>query len=142
MGATLFGETVARALEPGHHSTTFGGNPLACAAALATLDVLKAEDLVLQAAKKGAYLMEKLRALDLPCVSEVRGMGLMVGLQLRGKVRHALLALLDHGVLALPAGSTVLRLLPPLVIPFDALDAVIDAVAVVLRSADDERQRP
>lgn len=142
MGATLFGENVAWALKPGHHSTTFGGNPLACAAALATLDVLKAEDLVLQASKKGAYLMEKLRALDLPFVSEVRGMGLMVGLQLRGKVRHALMALVDHGVLALPAGTTVLRLLPPLVITFDELDAVIDAIAVVLRSADDERQRP
>lgn len=133
MGATLFGEDVARALKPGHHSTTFGGNPLACAAALATLDVLAAEDLVRQAAEKGAYLMEKLRRLNLPCVSEVRGMGLMVGLQLRGKVGHALLALLDHGVLALPAGGTVLRLLPPLVITFAELDAVVDVIAGSLK---------
>lgn len=136
MGATLFGEKVGQALRQGCHGSTFGGNPLACAAALATLDVLDAEDLVAQAWQKGIYLIEKLCSLDLPSVREVRGMGLMVGLQLRGKVRSSLLALLDRRVLALPAGSTVLRLLPPLVISYKELDTVIEAVVDVLKQGD------
>jgi len=138
MGATLFGERVARALKPGCHGSTFGGNPLACAAALATLDVIEAEDLVRQAEEKGAYVIERLRLLDLPWVREIRGMGLMVGLELTRKVRPFLLALLKRGVLALPAGSTVLRLLPPLVISREELDLVIEAVAAALESKDED----
>ena len=136
MGATLFGERVASTVRPGVHGSTFGGNPLACAAALATIGVIEAQDLPAQAAEKGDYLMEKLRALDAPQVRQVRGLGLMVGLELREKVRPYLLALMDRGVLALPAGKTVLRLLPPLVITYDELDAAIAALAEVLRDVN------
>lgn len=120
------------ALPQGSHGSTFGGNPLACAAARAALHALQQEDLTRQAAEKGAYLVERLRACALPKVREVRGAGLLVGLELKERVQTSLVALMEHGVLALPAGPNVLRLLPPLVISYPQLDQVIEAVAEVL----------
>jgi LysW-gamma-L-lysine/LysW-L-ornithine aminotransferase len=121
------------ALPGGAHGTTFGGGPLLCAAARAALRAYQQEDLPRQAAEKGTWLLERLRGLELPAVREVRGLGLLVGLELKGRVQPALQALLERGVLALPAGPNVLRLLPPLVISYDELDEVVSAVAAVLR---------
>jgi acetylornithine/LysW-gamma-L-lysine aminotransferase len=132
MGAVTIHERHG-ALPAGSHGTTFGGNPLACAAARATLRALIDEELPRQAAEKGAWLLAQLQALDAPVVREVRGMGLLVGLELRQRVQPYLGALLERGVLALPAGPTVLRLLPPLVISYDDLETVVAAVAAVLR---------
>ena len=135
MGAVALGDRVT-GIHPGVHGSTFGGNPLACAAALAAIRVLQQENLVGQAAEKGAYLLDKLLALDAPQIREVRGLGLMVGIELRGRSQPYLEALLAQGVLALPAGSTVIRLLPPLVIEYEELDAVIGAVAGVLEAGE------
>ncbi len=131
MGAVMLGERVQN-IRPGVHGSTFGGNPLACAAALATLDVLEQEDLARQAADKGAYLLQRLAALDRPVVREVRGLGLMVGIELRVKAQPYLKALLELGVLALPAGATVIRLLPPLTIEYAELDRVAAAIQAAL----------
>ena len=131
MGAVLFGDAVQN-IRPGVHGSTFGGNPLACAAALATIDALVAEDLPGQAARKGAWLMEEISAKNLRLVREVRGLGLMIGIDLRKRVTPYLRALMDVGVLALPAGSRVLRLLPPLVITDEDLGKVCDAIGGVL----------
>ncbi len=131
MGACLIGPRVEN-LQPGLHGTTFGGNPLACAAALATLDVLEAEDLPAEAERKGRWVIERLRAIDSRLIREVRGLGLMIGIDLRKRVTPYLKALADEGVMALPAGSTVLRLLPPLVISDEDLATVCDAVERVL----------
>ena len=120
-------------LPPGSHGTTFGGNPLTCAAARAALRALIDEELPRQAAEKGAWLLAQLRSLEAPVVREVRGLGLLVGLELKQRVQPYLGALLERGVLALPAGPTVLRLLPPLVISYDDLGTVVAAVAAVLR---------
>ncbi len=120
------------ALPQGSHGSTFGGNPLACAAARAALRALQDEDLPRQAAEKGTYLVEQLRARALPKVREVRGAGLLVGLELKERVQPTLVALMERGVLALPAGPNVLRLLPPLVISYPQLDRVVAAVAEVL----------
>ncbi|MEN9936631.1 MAG: hypothetical protein RLZZ387_3210 [Chloroflexota bacterium] len=117
----------------GSHGTTFGGNPLACAAARAALAYLQEHDLPRQAEEKGAYLTEKLRDLALPKVREVRGRGLLVGLELKERVQPYLQSLLERGVLALPAGPNVLRLLPPLVISHAQLDQVVAAIDEVLR---------
>jgi acetylornithine/LysW-gamma-L-lysine aminotransferase len=87
------------------------------------------EDLPGQAARKGRYLLSQLRSIDSPEVREVRGLGLMIGIELRHKVAAALQAMLERGVIALPAGLTVLRLLPPLVIT----DEQIERLLVVLR---------
>lgn len=131
MGAVLIGERVQN-LAPGMHASTFGGNPLACAAALAVLDVLEGEALPQQAAEKGAYWMAKLAALDAPAVRTVRGLGLMIGIELKKKVASSLQALLARGVLALPAGLTVIRLLPPLIISYEQIDQVTQILAEVL----------
>lgn len=114
------------------HGSTFGGNPLACAAAIATVTTLRDQGLVNQAAVNGTWLAERLRALELNSVREVRGRGLMVGLELRGRVTPALKALQEQGVLGLPAGLNTLRLLPPLIISREQLQVIIDAIAEVL----------
>ena len=131
MGATAVGGRVAE-LKPGVHGTTFGGNPLACAAALATLDVMRDEHLPERSAELGAALLDRLQDADIPGVREVRGLGLMIGIECRARVTPALMALMARGFLALPAGPTVLRLLPPLIIERDDLDRATDAVIEVL----------
>ena len=131
IGAVLIGKKVQN-LTPGTHGTTFGGNPLSCAAGLAALTAIEEEDLAGQAADKGAYLMDKLLRIESPLIREVRGMGLMVGIELKQKVASYLKALQDHNVLALNAGMTVLRLLPPLVITYEQLDRLVDALTEVL----------
>ncbi len=120
-------------LPGGAHGSTFGGNPLLCAAARAALGAYIEEDLPRQAAEKGDWFLERLRAMRLPAAREVRGMGLLVGIELRSRVQPYLQALLERGVLALPAGPNVLRLLPPLVITYDDLDIVAATIAEVVR---------
>ena len=131
MGAVLIGENVKN-LMPGMHGSTFGGNPLVCAAALAALSVMEEENLPAQSAEKGAYLLEKLNGIQSPLIREVRGLGLMIGIELKQKVTPYLQALQDKRIIALNAGITVLRLLPPLVITYEQLDKVIAAISEVL----------
>ncbi|MEW6651651.1 MAG: aminotransferase class III-fold pyridoxal phosphate-dependent enzyme, partial [Chloroflexota bacterium] len=131
MGAVLISEKVQN-LAPGVHGSTFGGNPLACAAALAVLSVMEEEDLARQAAEKGAYLMQKLKGIDSPVIREVRGMGLMIGIELKQKTAPYLKALQENHIIALNAGMSVIRLLPPLVITYEQLDLVADALQDVL----------
>jgi acetylornithine/LysW-gamma-L-lysine aminotransferase len=134
MGAVLIGEKVQN-LVPGVHGSTFGGNPLACAAAYAALTAMQEEDLPGQAAQKGAYLVEKLKAIQSPEIREVRGLGLMIGIELKQKVTPYLKALQEKHIIALNAGMTVIRLLPPLVISYEQLDQVAAALAEVLSGA-------
>ncbi|MBI4770015.1 MAG: acetylornithine/succinylornithine family transaminase [Chloroflexi bacterium] len=131
MGATLIGPRVG-ALPAQSHASTFGGNPLACAAAVAALGRMEELGLPGRAAELGAYFIERLRGINSPGVREVRGLGLMVGIELKGKVTPVLQALMERGVLALPAGLTVLRFLPPLVITREELDVVVEAVREAL----------
>ena len=119
----------------GSHGSTFGGNPLACAAALATLNTLRDDGILLAVRERSAWLREQLEARrsDWPLVRNVRGRGLLIGLELRGRVTPVLRALQEQGVLALPAGQTVLRLLPPLVLTPDEAGQMVDALDAVLR---------
>ena len=131
MGAVLMGGRVG-VLPPQVHGSTFGGNPLACAAAVAAIDYLESEKLPERAAELGAWFLARLGRLESPVVREVRGLGLMVGLELKQKVTPYLQALMAEGVLALPAGLTVMRFLPPLVISQAELAQAADAVERVL----------
>ncbi|HJS19187.1 MAG TPA: acetylornithine/succinylornithine family transaminase [Anaerolineales bacterium] len=131
MGAVLIGPTV-RNLIPGVHASTFGGNPLSCAAANAALDVIRDEDLPGQAAAKGAYLLEKLKKIESPVIREVRGLGLIIGIELKQKVAPYLRALQNKRIIALNAGMTVIRLLPPLVISYQQIDQLVDVLTDVL----------
>lgn len=119
-------------LEKQSHTSTFGGNPLACAAAVAAIDFLVDQDLPRQAAEKGEYFMQRLRAIADPRIREVRGLGLMIGMELKQKAGALAQAMLQEGVLVLLAGSTVLRFLPPLVITREEIDTVVAALTKVL----------
>lgn len=137
MGAVLIGERVGR-LPALSHGSTFGGNPLACAAALAVLEVLQEEDLPRRAAELGRGFLEDLRALPSPLVREVRGLGLMVGVELRRRAWPVLAGLEREGVLALPAGKAVVRFLPPLVIGERELAQAAAALGRVLAALEGE----
>lgn len=134
MGATCLGLRVPT-LPAGLHSSTFGGNPLACAAAIATLDELAERHLPERAAMLGTRLLERLQAMaaSSALVREVRGLGLMLGIELREHVQPSLKALAERGVLALTASPYVIRLVPPLVIEEAQLEQVAAALEEVLR---------
>jgi predicted acetylornithine/succinylornithine family transaminase/N-acetyl-ornithine/N-acetyl-lysine deacetylase len=134
MGAICLGRRVIESgrITRGVHGSSFGGNPLACAAALATLDILEQEALPQRAAVLGEYALERLKALHTPLIREVRGRGLLLGIELRRRVQPYLEALRERGVLALPAGPNVIRLLPPLVISEEQLERALGVVEEVL----------
>jgi len=117
----------------GRHGSTFGGNPLSCAAGIAAIDFMLEEDLAGQAKEKGEYFEERFSKHDLAKVREVRVKGLMIGIELKVRSKPYLEALAEKGVLALPAGPTVIRLLPPLVITREELDSVIESFVEVLK---------
>src|SRR6266404_5861806 len=134
MGAICLGSRVTESgrISRGVHGSTFGGNPLACAAALATLDILEREALAERAAVLGDHALERLRTWHTPLIRAVRGRGLLIGIELSLRVQPYLEALLERGVLALQAGSNVIRLLPPLVITEEQLEQVLDVLEELL----------
>ena len=135
MGAIAYNDRVNAKLYQGAHGSTFGGNPMASAAGLASLQIYQDEKVIEHAAEMGELLFERLNAtlLDRMVVREIRGMGLMVGIELREKAGRYIKTLMDdYGVLVLPAGSNVIRLLPPLIITPDELEIGIQALAGVL----------
>lgn len=131
MGAIAFSRALGD-LPKRSHSTTFGGNPLACAAAVATIDEHLRLGLARNAAERGKQLREGLASIESPKVREVRGLGLLLGIELKENAAPTLKALQDHGVLALGAGPTVVRYLPPLVITAAQVDTVIEATRAAL----------
>jgi acetylornithine/LysW-gamma-L-lysine aminotransferase len=130
MGALLTSDRVQAPV--GAHGSTFGGNPLACAVANRVLDCLLDEALPEKAFEEGRRWLARLRTIESPVIEEVRGLGLMVGIQLRNRVAPYLDALARSGVLALAAGPKVLRLLPPLTIDTRDLETVAEALEKVL----------
>ncbi len=132
MGATLIQERFGP-LPPQTHGSTFGGNPLACAASLAALGYIEENHLPERAAELGEWFMGALQRIESPLIREVRGLGLMVGIELKQKVTPYLQELMARGVMALPAGLTVMRFLPPLVITKDDLAVVVEQVKEVLQ---------
>jgi acetylornithine/LysW-gamma-L-lysine aminotransferase len=130
MGAVLTSGRVTPVV--GMHGSTFGGNPLACAAALATIDYMQEHKLDDQAREMGDYFAEQFRAIQPARVRELRQIGLMIGIELKEKATPYLMALMEEGVLALSAGPTVIRLLPPLTISRDEIDSVVSKLLKVL----------
>ncbi len=138
MGAVAFTPAVKEKLFVGAHGSTFGGNPLACAAGLTALTAYQELDTVGNALHMGAYLLQGLREKTghLKIVRDIRGKGLLLGIELRTHVRPFLQTLmLEQGVLMLNAGPRILRLLPPLILEQCHADAAIDAVSSVLAAA-------
>ncbi len=120
---------------PGEHGSTFGGNPLACAVGRESLRVLEEEHLAERAERLGRWLIERLQAIDCPLVKEVRGMGLLVGVELRpeaGGARRSCEALMREGLLCKETHDNVIRFAPPLVIEQETLEAAMERVESVL----------
>ena len=121
-GGIMVGESCQDVFTPGTHGTTFGGNPIAAAAACCVLDTMD-DAFLLQVQEKGDYLRSRIESMDLPCLGATRGLGLMIGVEVKGEKTNQELAakLVQHGLLCLTAGPD-LRLLPPLVITREELD--------------------
>ena len=130
MGAVLCADTVRVGI--GVHGSTFGGNPLACAAASAAIDFMCREALADRAASIGAYFAQQFLMVQPDSVRDLRQFGLMIGIELKQKATPVLQALLEDGIIALPAGPTVIRLLPPLTIDTQEIDQVISALRKAL----------
>jgi acetylornithine/N-succinyldiaminopimelate aminotransferase len=134
LGATLVRESLAPAIQVGDHGSTFGGNPVAAAASLAVLDRLEATGFLEGVVRRGAALQRGLRKLARTHsqIVEVRGLGLMLGVELRGEAGAVVKGLRERGILATKAGDKVLRLLPPLVVKPSEIRLLLDALAAVL----------
>jgi acetylornithine/N-succinyldiaminopimelate aminotransferase len=127
IGAILANERIATAFEPGDHGSTFGGNPLGCAAAKAAIEVMLDENLVHQSQELGDYLKANLEqmASKYEIVKEVRGKGLMIGIELTKNCGDVVTEAREQGVLINCTADTVVRLLPPLIITKEQLDMVV-----------------
>ncbi len=132
-GGFLTNEKCRAVLGPGDHGSTFGGNPMAAAAGCVVLDTMTPEFLE-QVKAKGQYLRDGIAALNSPCVSGVRGMGLMIGVGVQGMTHRELKdKLMAAGLLTLTAGKDTLRLLPPLVISREEMDKGLAIMAQVMK---------
>ncbi len=135
IGACLARGVAAEVLQPGSHGSTFGGNPLACAAGLAVMKVMEEEDLVSVAAAKGRYLSERLNEALKGCanVVDIRTQGLMIGIELDKSCGELVQMALKQGLLINVTAGNVIRLLPPLVITTEQIDSVIDTLRRLIR---------
>ena len=131
---------VMQVFRPGDHGSTFGGNPLAAAVGLEALRVLEDEDLVAQSAAKGAWLLAGLREIDSPLVTEVRGRGLFIGLDIdpaKARARAVVERLMARGLLSKETHATVVRLAPPLAIPQSLLEWSLAQIREVLEEMEE-----
>jgi acetylornithine/LysW-gamma-L-lysine aminotransferase len=144
IGVTLAKEEVMASIKRGEHSSTFGGNPLVCAAASAAIDVLVEEKLAARAATLGRHLMEMLEETHKKygIIREVRGMGLMIGVECRFDIYNILMGTQSKGVIILDAGRNILRFLPPLVITEEQLDRAATIVDQVIGEENAKLPRP
>nr|WP_275955374.1 ornithine--oxo-acid transaminase [Metabacillus halosaccharovorans] len=117
---------------PGSHGSTFGGNPLACAVSLASLDVMEDEKLVERSLELGTYFMEQLKEIKNPFIKEIRGRGLFIGVELTEPARGYCEKLKEKGLLCKETHETVIRFAPPLVITKEELDWAIERIKQVL----------
>jgi acetylornithine/LysW-gamma-L-lysine aminotransferase len=134
MGATLVRPDILATMSKGEHSSTFGGNPLSCAAGIAALKALTEDGLIENSEKMGKIFREGLEKLKEKhtIIREVRGIGLMIGVEMKFEVKDILMALIKKGVLMLYSGRNILRILPPLVISEDDIRKVLDTLDTVL----------
>ena len=141
MGATLVRPDILACISKGEHSSTFGGNPLSCAAGVATIQALTEDGLITNAETIGAKFFEGLKKLQEKhqIIREVRGKGLMIGIELKFEVKDILMDGIKEGVLLLYSGRNILRLLPPLVISESDIAKVLDTLDLLLTKEEERR---
>jgi ornithine--oxo-acid transaminase len=132
VSAVLSSKEILGVFNPGDHGSTFGGNPLGCAVAIEALDVILDEHLVEKSYEMGAYLIQRLRDLNNPKIVEVRGKGLLIGIELNVKARGVCEKLKELGMLCKDTHGTIIRLTPPLVVTKEDLDWAIEQIKVAL----------
>ena len=139
MGATLVRPDILASISKGEHSSTFGGNPLSCAAGIAALSAITEDGLIENSEKMGKIFREGLEKLKEKhtIIREVRGKGLMIGVELKFEVRNILMNLIKEGVLMLYSGRNILRILPPLVITEEDITKVLQTLDVVLTKEEE-----
>ena len=138
VSAVLSSREVLGVFQPGDHGSTFGGNPLAAAVGRAALDVLISENMIENAATVGEYFQDRLAEINSPYVKEVRGKGLMIGVELKpeaGGARRFCEALMKHGILAKETHVNTIRFAPPLIITRDEVDWAMERIRPVLHMA-------
>ncbi len=138
IGAVAAKEHFAAAFEHGNHGTTFGGNPLACAVALETLKIIEDEDVCEMARVRGNYLMTRIRDLsqNWNAIKQVRGKGLMIGVELAFPGGPVVTEMMKRGVLSNCASNTVIRLVPPLIITKEEIDKVVEVLVESIKEAE------
>ena len=143
LGITVARSEIMSSFRLGDHSTTFGGNPLVCAAASAAIDALIEERLPERASKLGDYFMTGLGELQNKhkMIREVRGMGMMIGVEFRFDVLNILRGLIRKNIIALDAGRNIVRFLPPLVITEEQIDTVIESLDQVISEEENVNPR-
>ncbi len=139
IGALLMTEDIALKMPKGGHGTTFGGNPLAAAAALAVLEEIEALNLLNHVTEVGDYFQEQLKSISSPKIRAVRGKGLLIGVELKEKVAPYISALKKERVLTINAGATVIRFVPPLIISKQEVDEVVKRFAKVLEETSSDK---
>jgi acetylornithine/LysW-gamma-L-lysine aminotransferase len=141
MGLVLAKQEIMDTMKLGEHSSTFGGSPIACAAGTATIEALTDDKLIDNAAKIGVYFKEGLTRLQEKhkIVRQVRGIGMMLGVELRFDVKEVLFDGIRHGLLILYSGRNILRLLPPLVMDETTVSRVVDIIDIILTNEEKRR---
>ena len=141
MGATLVRPDVLACISKGEHSSTFGGNPLSCAAGTATMQALTQDKLVENSANMGKLFRDGLEQLKEKhsVIREVRGKGLMIGVELKFEVRDILMEGIEKGLLLLYSGRNILRLLPPLVITQEDVTKSLEILDVLFTNEENRR---
>ncbi|MDH3657052.1 MAG: acetylornithine/succinylornithine family transaminase [Nitrosopumilus sp.] len=144
MGATLVRQSILASMSKGEHSSTFGGNPISCAAGTAALKALTEDGLIENSEKMGKIFREGLEKLKEKhtIIREIRGKGLMIGIEMKFEVKDILMGLIREGVLMLYSGRNILRILPPLVISEDDITKVLHALDSVLTIEEQKHSVP
>jgi ornithine--oxo-acid transaminase len=131
ISAVAADENILGVFEPGSHGSTFGGNPLACAVSIESLKVLEEEQLISKSAEMGEYFVASLREIKNPVIAEIRGRGMMVGVELKEKARPYCEHLMKLGILAKETHENVIRFAPPLIIKKDELDWALEKINII-----------
>ena len=136
IGAMVAKKEVAESLVPGSHASTFGGNPLACAAAVAVFEAIQSEGLLENAAKMGDYAVEQLRSISKDCdvIKEVRGVGLMIGIELKIGASETVMKCMDAGLLLNCTHEKVIRFMPQLNVKKEHIDEGLEILRNILSS--------
>ncbi|NJN27795.1 MAG: aspartate aminotransferase family protein [Cyclobacteriaceae bacterium] len=139
IGAVLANSAIAKVIQPGDHGSTFGGNPVSCAAAIASLEVILEDGLLENASETGTYLLNKIKELarDYGFIKEVRGVGLMIGIDFDTQCRSVAVQMMEQGLLVSCTALHVIRIVPPLILSIEEADEIVSILSRVFEEIEE-----